>query len=242
MVGNLPQRIHIADLEAPFNVFLQNGSDKALDVAAFVPQALEFGQAACDDVVHKRARARGIGLGGDAGSVNLMICAVLGEGERIEADFVVASGQMGSQFAAEQFGIAARYEDSHLAPQEPVDEQMPAIHILNLVKKQIRDIGTIELVYAGKDGVQIFRFHTQQAVIVKVDITVADAMLQQDLVADGRFTAAPDANDDLGHRAVELEQGFLPAGHPLRRVVSQYFISLFCKDLQDYSFLNHIIP
>ena len=53
--------------------------DKALDVATFVPQALEFGESSCDDVVHESALAGGIGLGGDARSVNLMICAVLGE-------------------------------------------------------------------------------------------------------------------------------------------------------------------
>lgn len=159
----------------------------------------------------------------------------------LAVDRGVAPGQMGGQFAAEQFGIAARHEDSHLAPQKPVDEQVPAIHILNLVQKQARDIGTIELVYAGEDGIQVFRFHTQQTVIVKVDITIPDAVLQQDFVADGRFAAAPDANDDLSHRAVKLKQRFLPAGYPSGRIITGDLISLFCKDLQDYSFLNHII-
>ena len=79
MICDFPQCIHIADLEATFYVFLQNGADKALDVATFVPQALEFGESSCDDVVHESALAGGIGLGGDARSVNLMICAVLGE-------------------------------------------------------------------------------------------------------------------------------------------------------------------
>ena len=146
---------------------------------------------------------------------------------------------MGGQFAAEQFGIAARHEDSHLAPKEPVYEQMPAIHILNLVQEKVGDISSIELVYTRENGIQVFRFHTQQAVIVKVDITIPDTVLQQDFVADGRFAAASDANDDLGHRAVELEHRFLPTGHPPGRIITGDFISLFCKDLQDYSFLNH---
>ena len=146
---------------------------------------------------------------------------------------------MGGKFAAEQFCITARHEYPHLATQETVYEEMPSVHILNLVQKQIWDIGTIELVYTREDGIQVFRFHTQQAVIVKVDITIPDTVLQQDFVADGRFAAATDANDDLGHRAVELEHRFLPTGHPSVRIVAGNFISLFCKDLQDYSFLNH---
>ena len=136
-------------------------------------------------------------------------------------------------------GTGGSHEDSHLAPKEPVDEQMPAIYILNLVQKKVGDISSIELVYTREDGVQVFRFHTQQTVIVKVDITIPDTVLQQDFVADGRFAAASDTNDDLGHRAVELEHRFLPTGHPFGRIVAGYFISLFCKDLQYYSFLNH---
>lgn len=42
MIGNLTERIHIANLESASYVLLQNGGDKALNITAFVPQSLNF--------------------------------------------------------------------------------------------------------------------------------------------------------------------------------------------------------
>ena len=92
---------------------------------------------------------------------------------------------MGGKFAAEQFCITARHEYPHLASQETVDEEMPTVYILNLVKEEVWDVGAVKLIYAGKNRIQIICFHPEKPVIVEVDVTVTDAVFQQDFVADG---------------------------------------------------------
>ena len=64
-------------------------------------------------------------------------------------------------------------------------------------------------------------------------------LLAMGIDKDVDFVRNMDANDYLGHRAVELEHRFLPTGHPPGRIITGDFISLFCKDLQEYSVLNH---
>lgn len=70
---------------------------------------LKLGETSCSDVVHEGALAGCFCLCSNAGSANLMECAILGELEREEADFIVSADQVRSQFAAEEFGITARY-------------------------------------------------------------------------------------------------------------------------------------
>ena len=239
MVCNLPESINVADLETVLDIFFKDGADEALDITALVPDALELGESSGDDIVHKSALAGRIGLGSNAGGVNLVEGAVFGEGEREEADLIISAGQVRGQFAAEQFCIAARNEYPHLVSEKAVYEQVPAVYVLNLVQEEIGDVGSIKLIHAREDGIKVLCFHPQKSIVVEVDIAVTDAVLQQRFVAKGGLSASPHANHNLGHGAVKFEQRFLPTRHPLRRVVSQYFISLFCKDLQDDSLFNH---
>ena len=77
--GDLSQNIDIKDFEAAFDVFLQDGADEALDIPSLVPDTLKLGETSCSDVVHKGALAGCFCLCSNAGSVNLMVCAILGE-------------------------------------------------------------------------------------------------------------------------------------------------------------------
>ena len=79
MIGNLSQSIDITDFEAAFDVFLQDGADEALDIPTLVPDSLKLGETSCSDVVHEGALAGCFCLCSNAGSVNLMECAILGE-------------------------------------------------------------------------------------------------------------------------------------------------------------------
>lgn len=77
-----------------------------------------------------------------------MECAILGEWEREEADFIVSASQVRGQFAAEEFGITARYEYLHFAPEQPIYEEVPPVHVLNLVQKEVGNIRPVKLIYA----------------------------------------------------------------------------------------------
>ena len=92
---------------------------------------------------------------------------------------------MRGQFAAEEFCIAACHEYPHLASKKAIYEQVPTFHVLNLVQEEIRDIRSVKLINARKDGIQVFRFYSQKTVVIEVYITVTDAMLQQNFVAEG---------------------------------------------------------
>lgn len=82
---------------------------------------------------------------------------------------------------------------------------MPTVYILYLIQEQIRDIRPIKLIYARKNGIQITRFHPKEPIIVKIDVTIPDAMFQQHFVAQSGLSTATYADDNLSHRAVKLE-------------------------------------
>ena len=122
---------------------------------------------------------------------------------------------------------------------QTVYKQVPPIHILYLVKHQIGDVGTIQLVYTRKHSVEIFRLHVCQTVIVEVDITVSDAAIQQHLMAECRFTASTHTNNYLCHFSVELEKRLLLASYPFLRFESLDFLLLLCQYLKYYLLINH---
>ena len=183
MVGESTERLDVAYLEALLYVLAQDGLYQALHIRPLVMETLHFREPAVVDVVHECLLAGGIGLGGDTLHVNLMILAIFQKGERIKVNLIVPSGKVGGQFAAEQLGVATCHEDMEVCTQQAVHKQIPPVHILYLVKHQIRDVCPVQLVDTGKHRIQVLHLHPGQTVIVKVDIPISYAALQQHFVA-----------------------------------------------------------
>ena len=112
---------------------------------------------------------------------------------------------MRRQLTAEKLCVAAGHKDFQISTQQSVHKKIPAIHILDFIKEEIRYIRAIQLVYTGKYCVQIFRLDISKAVIVKIDIGISHATLLKDLVAQGGFAATPDTDDNLCEITVPLE-------------------------------------
>ena len=61
----------------------------------------------------------------------------------------------------------------------------------------------------------------------------------KDLVAQGRFAATSDTDDNLCEITVPLEIRLFLSGHQFAGLIVPYLIPLFCKDLQYYLFTYH---
>ena len=146
---------------------------------------------------------------------------------------------MRCQLTAEKLCVAAGHKDFQISTQQSVHEKIPAIHILDFIKEEIRYIRAIQLVYTGKHCVQIFRLDIRKAVIVKIDIGISHATLLKDLVAQGGFAATPDTDDNLCEITVPLEIRLFLSGHQFAGLIVPDLIPLLCQDLQYYLFTYH---
>ena len=205
-MSEFSQRLDVAYLETLLNVFSQDSLYQALHVCSFIAQILHLRETSVMNIIHKSTFALGISLGGDTLCVNPMILAIFRERKWIKMYFVISASQMCSQFTAEQFGITTSDKYMQTCSHQAVHKQIPAVHILNLIKHKIRNIGAIKLIDARKHRVQIFYLHIGQTVVVKVHIAVSDASLQQHLVAQRRFSASTNTYNHLCHISVKLKQ------------------------------------
>ena len=91
-------------------------------------------------IIHQRGLAQGLSFDRKGMLVHIAESAIFGERERVELDFVVSSREVGRQFTAQQFAVAARQEDVDILPKQSVDEQMPLLHILDFVHKKVFEV------------------------------------------------------------------------------------------------------
>ena len=120
MMGKFAERFDVSYLETLLDVFSQDSFYQTLHIRPFVAKPLHLREAAVVNVIHEGTLALGIGFGGDALRVNLMILAILREREGVKMDFILTPSQMGGQFSAEQLGIAACDKNMTAGPQQAI--------------------------------------------------------------------------------------------------------------------------
>ena len=117
MVGQLLKGGLIDNLEALFDVSFQDVLYQRTDVALVILDYQQLREASLLQVFVKGCPAEALGLSGAAFSVHLFHYTVLLEGEGVKRNLLVAAGQEGGQFAAEELGIGAGNDDVHLLTQ-----------------------------------------------------------------------------------------------------------------------------
>ena len=177
MVGCLPENIHVANVETRLDIFVDDCLQQTLHIPPFIAYHLHFRKSAIYDVLREGSLPFGFSLGGESSGIHMVVDTVFAEREGKQANLIVASSEMRGKFSAQQFGIAARHHDVQIASEEAVDKQMPALHVLYLIKKDVLDIGVVYLIDAGKDGIQVLSLQVGKAIVVEVGVSISHAVL-----------------------------------------------------------------
>ena len=143
VVGDKLEGFDIAQAITLLDVLGDNGVNETLYIGPLVADVAELRKTAAGEIVGKGSLEAGLGFGRYAAGVDAVVVTVFCEGKGIEPDFVVASGQMGGQFAAEQFCVGSGDKDVEAGSQQTIDKEMPAFDILYLVEENIIDILTV---------------------------------------------------------------------------------------------------
>ena len=85
--------------------------------------------------------------------------------------FFVAAGKISGQFTTEEFGVGSRDDYMHFATKHTVHEQMPSIHVLDLIHKQVVELA-VKLVEDFKYVVELGGLYTLQSLIIEVHIAI----------------------------------------------------------------------
>ena len=140
MVCQLFEGFFVSNFVSLFYVSFENIVDKVFDIGTFVLYVQQFGKASFVQVFVEGCTAEGFRLGGFSVFVNLFHIAIFREGERVEVYLFRTSRQVGGKFTAEQFRIRTGNDDVHFLSQHAIDEKMPTLYVLYLVKKQVVEI------------------------------------------------------------------------------------------------------
>ena len=103
---------------------------------------------------------------------------------------------MGGEFACQQAGVRAGDDHVFSSSQKSVDEQMPALDILNLVKEEMIDL-TIHRIDGLQDIVQIASIQFRQCLVIEIHIAELDARGLHGLSANNRLARTTYAENGL---------------------------------------------
>ena len=119
--------------------------------------------------------------------------------ERRQLNQDIAPRHVRRKLRGEQTRIGPRNDKMHSTSQQPICEELPSFDILNFVQKQMLELA-VNNIRRLKDIVQVGSLEILQGIIVKVDVSEANAASGKCHATHNRLAASTNSDNYLGYR------------------------------------------